>query len=206
MLTQHRSGGNPERLVYERALPAVPHAVGRMRHELDEALERIAVPDARRHEVALVLTEAAANVVVHAYDGPSPGLLYTHAGLSGSSLVLDVCDAGRGMMPNPSSPGLGVGLALIAQLTDRLDIEPNGAGGLRVSAVFHDMPAAAAVPETRNVRDERLRAYADALAQADPNAASPEDAASAALELAKRLRTERLSPRSPRTARRSGSG
>src|SRR3954463_5587239 len=142
MHMQHPSGGHPERLVYERAFPAVPVAVGGMRHEADAALERLDVPRVRRHDVALVLSEAAANVVVHAYADATPGLLYTLLSVSGPNLLLDVFDRGRGMVPNADSPGLGVGLALMAQLSDGLDIVPNDDGGLRGPAVVRGGPGA----------------------------------------------------------------
>jgi anti-sigma regulatory factor (Ser/Thr protein kinase) len=189
MRTQHPSGGEPERLVYERALPAVPLAVGRMRHELDAALDGLAVSQVRRHDVALVLTEAAANVVVHAYAGASPGLLYTVAALSGPSLSLHVFDRGRGMVPNAHSPGLGVGLALMAQLTDGLDITPNGEGGLRVTALFRGIapPAQAPAAPPAPTLAERVQAYADTL---PAGAQDPIAAAETAIAQAQRLRVE----------------
>jgi serine/threonine-protein kinase RsbW len=191
MHRQDASIGQPERLVYERALPAVPLAVGRMRHELDAALVGLDVPHVRRHDVALVLTEAAANVVVHAYADTTPGLLYTLVALSGTSLLVDVFDTGRGMVPNVDSPGLGVGLALMAQLTDGLDIAPNGGGGLRVTAIFNGMPDA--VPPLAEADDaDRLREYAETLAAVHPDEPRPEAAAAHALAQAQRLREERL--------------
>ena len=191
MHTQHQSGGNPERLVYERALPAIPTTVSRMRHELDAALVALEVPRVRRHDVALVLTEAAANVVVHAYAGAPPGLLYTLAALSGPNLLVDVFDRGRGMVPNRESPGLGVGLALMAQLADALDIVPNEEGGLRVTAVFRGVPmSAAGLPAAGPSRDERLRDYALALGNGDPDAHLTE--AEVAITHAQLLRSERI--------------
>jgi anti-sigma regulatory factor (Ser/Thr protein kinase) len=187
MRMQHPSGGEPERLVYERALPAVPRAVGRMRHELDAALERLAVSRLRRHDVALVLTEAAANVVVHAYAGAPPGLLYTVAALSGPSLSLRVFDRGRGMVPNAHSPGLGVGLALMARLTDGLDIVPNGDGGLMVTALFRGIapPAPAPAAPLAPTLAESVQAYADTL---PAGAQDPLAVAETAIAHAQRLR------------------
>jgi serine/threonine-protein kinase RsbW len=148
MQTQFPTGELPLRLVYERVLPAVPTAVGQLRRELDAALARLAVPQMRRHDVALVLTEAAANVVVHAYPGAArPGLVYTLAALNGPALEVDVFDAGGGMVPGAQSAGLGVGLALMARLTDGLDITPNDQGGLRVTAVFRDIVDGDAAPD-----------------------------------------------------------
>jgi serine/threonine-protein kinase RsbW len=150
-----------ERLVYERALPAVPIAVGWMRRELDAALERMGVVGEKRHDVSLVLSEAAANVVVHAYSGPPPGLLYALAVASAGDLRLDVFDVGQGMVPRATSPGLGVGLALMARLSDGLEISSNENGGMQVSALFRGIGGAAPVPERS--RAQALADYVDAL-------------------------------------------
>lgn len=165
MDTQFPTGGLPLRLVYERVLPAVPTAVGQLRRELDAALARIHVPSLRRHDVALVVTEAAANVVVHAYPGAArPGLLYTLAALAGPTLEVDVFDAGGGMVPGAPSPGLGVGLALMARLADALDITPNPDRGLKVTALFRDVVASEATPAGEAAsRADRVSEYVAAL-------------------------------------------
>jgi anti-sigma regulatory factor (Ser/Thr protein kinase) len=155
----------PERLVYERVLPAVPTSVSFMRRELDTALERIDVPPVRRRDVALVLTEAAANVVVHAYSGGSPGLVYALAALTAAGLELDVYDRGHGMVPGGHSAGLGVGLALMSRLADGLDIAPIEGGGLRVTALFRGVAPPVVPPPPEPSRSERERDYVAALAE-----------------------------------------
>jgi serine/threonine-protein kinase RsbW len=154
--------GPSERLVYERALPAVPVSVSWMRRELDAVLEGLGVATARRHDVSLVLTEAAANVVVHAYHAGRPGLLYTLALLTGSGLRIDVFDTGQGMVAAAPSQGLGVGLALMARLADGLEIATNDSGGMQVSAVFNGISGE---PPKEPIRDraERLADYIDVL-------------------------------------------
>jgi anti-sigma regulatory factor (Ser/Thr protein kinase) len=165
-----------------------------MRHEADAVLARLAVPKIRRHDVALVLSEAAANVVVHAYAGAPPGLLYTLLALSGPNLLLDVCDRGRGMVPNPASPGLGVGLALMAQLSDGLDIVPNEEGGLRVTAMFRGVPEPGVEPPRSGPSQaERLADYVEVLdAATDSDGAALRAEAEAAITHARLLRAERL--------------
>jgi anti-sigma regulatory factor (Ser/Thr protein kinase) len=189
MQRRHRSGGHPERLVYERVLPAVPPAVGRLRHELDAALVALEVPRVRRHDVALVVTEAAANVVVHAYAETTPGLLYALACLAGPNLTIDIFDRGRGMVPNMQSPGLGVGLALMAQLADGLDIEPIGTGGLKVSVVFRGVSTVDPPAPPEPTRAERIDAYAETLGEDTPECRAE---AEAAIAYAQQLRAERL--------------
>jgi anti-sigma regulatory factor (Ser/Thr protein kinase) len=73
--------------------------------------------------IGLAVTEACTNAVVHAYaDAPAPGNVEIHAGVHDGELTVMVADEGRGMQPRPDSPGLGMGLAIIAQLADRLEI------------------------------------------------------------------------------------
>src|SRR3712207_8472400 len=83
-----------------------------------------------RTDLALAVGEACANVVVHAYPPGDVGPLIIHAKVNGSEIVITVCDQGQGMVPRPDSPGLGLGLPLIANLSDRLEISdgPDGVG------------------------------------------------------------------------------
>jgi serine/threonine-protein kinase RsbW len=198
MHIQTPTDGKTGRLVYERVLPAIPTSVGFMRRELDAALERIDVPRLRRHDVALVLTEAAANVVVHAYPSAEPGLLYTLAAVTPDGLELDIYDRGRGMVPGAQSPGLGVGLALMARLADNLEIAPIDGGGLKVTAMFRGVEPAPTPRLREPRRGERERDYLAALAET--HAALREETlaltneAEQAIAHAQRLRRARFTP------------
>jgi len=73
--------------------------------------------------LAIAVTEACANVITHAYvDQVAPGFLEVRTCMADAVLVVDVADEGRGMVPRIDSPGLGLGLALIAQVADVLEI------------------------------------------------------------------------------------
>jgi anti-sigma regulatory factor (Ser/Thr protein kinase) len=124
-------------LIYERIAPATPASVGRIRRELAEMLDGVKVATDRLDDIALVVTEAATNVVVHAYLDTSGGPLYAAATLCGHTLTVTVADCGRGCSPRTDSPGLGLGMPLMAQLTDRLDVTSNRSGsGTRILATF----------------------------------------------------------------------
>ena len=71
--------------------------------------------------VALAVSEAATNVVVHAYPD-AEGPMGLRASIDGRSLSLVVIDRGRGIVPRPDSPGLGLGLPLIATLAESLEL------------------------------------------------------------------------------------
>jgi serine/threonine-protein kinase RsbW/stage II sporulation protein AB (anti-sigma F factor) len=47
-----------------------------------------------------------------------------------------VCDDGRGMSPRPDSPGLGLGLPIVAALAQRFEVQPRTTGGTRLLMVF----------------------------------------------------------------------
>jgi anti-sigma regulatory factor (Ser/Thr protein kinase) len=79
--------------------------------------------------VRLAVSEAATNAVRHAYDdGRAEGeirasMRVEHAGGAGGGvLVVAVSDDGPGVRPRSDSPGLGLGLPLIAQSADAVDI------------------------------------------------------------------------------------
>jgi serine/threonine-protein kinase RsbW/stage II sporulation protein AB (anti-sigma F factor) len=51
-------------------------------------------------------------------------------------LLVAVRDEGRGMLPRPDSPGLGLGLSVIGRLSHRVEIDQNGACGTEVRLTF----------------------------------------------------------------------
>jgi serine/threonine-protein kinase RsbW len=161
--------------IYERMLPAVPVTVGRIRRELDDALACLDVAPRRREDIALVVTEAATNAVLHAYVDTPPGPLYVTALVSGRSLLVTVCDWGRGMLPHPDSPGAGFGVSLMRTLTNAVEIRPSHADrGTRVALLFHHaIPAIGAPAVSHDVQGamtadddvHALRVYLSALAE-----------------------------------------
>jgi anti-sigma regulatory factor (Ser/Thr protein kinase) len=72
-------------------------------------------------DVKLAVTEACTNVVVHAYPG-GDGPMEITAAIRDGRLAIAVRDEGRGMLPRADSPGLGLGLPLIATLAETLEL------------------------------------------------------------------------------------
>jgi serine/threonine-protein kinase RsbW len=110
----------------------VPENVAPLRHAIVDLALEAGADDRVRTDVALAVGEACANVVVHAYPPGDVGPMIVQALVVAESreMVVTVVDQGQGMTPRPDSPGLGLGLPLIANLSDRLEIQegPDGVG------------------------------------------------------------------------------
>ena len=187
-----------ELLLYERAMPAAPDNVVTLRQELRIALTDLGVSAARRSDIELVMTEAAGNAVLHAYPPQLPGLLFVDAGMTGRTLLLRVCDCGRGMTPRTDSPGLGIGLSLMSRLSDGLEIAPNRTvAGTCVAAVFRNVAPTYALARGRfHRRDavttrEYLRALRTATQALRSDSAALIAEAAQAVDQSQRLRAER---------------
>jgi serine/threonine-protein kinase RsbW/stage II sporulation protein AB (anti-sigma F factor) len=119
-----------------RRFPARAEEVGPIRREVKAYAIRHGVvdPDA----VALAVSEAVTNAVLHAYiESDEPGEVEVVAQREpDDGLILLVCDEGRGMLPRPDSPGMGVGLPLVATLSQRFEVHARRGGGTRLSMVF----------------------------------------------------------------------
>ena len=87
-------------------------------------------------DVKLAVSEACANAVVHAYPTGQPGLLDLELSALSGQIEIVVRDHGRGMMPRADSPGLGVGLPLMASLSESLELTNRADGGTEVRMSF----------------------------------------------------------------------
>jgi serine/threonine-protein kinase RsbW len=102
---------------------AVPTAVRRARGAIRAFASRHGLAPSVQDSAALAVSEACTNVVMHAYiDADGPGVLELRAHVCERALIVQVSDQGRGMRPRPDSPGLGIGLPVIARVADRLEV------------------------------------------------------------------------------------
>jgi serine/threonine-protein kinase RsbW len=105
----------------ELTLPARPENVAVARHAIGGFADVVEMPDQTLADVKLAVTEACTNVVVHAYpDGDGP--MGLRASVEEGILRVVVVDEGRGILPRADSPGLGLGLPLIATLAESLEL------------------------------------------------------------------------------------
>ena len=126
---------------FDVTLAAEASCVGRARALVSKLL-RDAGLTGRCGDIALALSEACGNVVVHAYqpDDPHPTVRIA-ARTTGTSLVMEVEDRGCGLGSHHSDPGLGLGLDLIRRLADDARIEGRAGGGTSISMTFRLSPA-----------------------------------------------------------------
>ncbi|HEY2282664.1 MAG TPA: ATP-binding protein [Solirubrobacteraceae bacterium] len=106
----------------ELALPARAENIALIRHAFGALGEVLAVDEERLSDVRLAVTEACSNVVVHAYADDAPGPLEVLATVRDGALTVIVRDEGPGIAPHPDSPGLGLGLPLIASLAESVQL------------------------------------------------------------------------------------
>jgi serine/threonine-protein kinase RsbW len=139
---RHQEPPTPD---FELTLPARAENVAVVRHAFGGLGDALDVPDHALADVKLAVTEACTNVVVHAYpDGDGP--MSVSAGLADGALTVIVSDEGRGILPRPDSPGLGLGLPLIATLASSLELGTNDHEETEVRMVFELEPAPSGEP------------------------------------------------------------
>jgi serine/threonine-protein kinase RsbW/stage II sporulation protein AB (anti-sigma F factor) len=129
------SSVTPELERLDIRLDAVPNSVGHARKAVVAFADRHGLAAAA--DVALAVTEAVTNAVVHAYRDGASGRVRVVACALETGLLVVVRDYGCGMQPNPGSPGAGLGLAVIGALAGEMNIErPDDGGGTRVRIRF----------------------------------------------------------------------
>jgi anti-sigma regulatory factor (Ser/Thr protein kinase) len=116
-------------------LPARPENVAVVRHVLGALAEALKLPPAVIEDMRLAVTEACTNVVRHAY-AESEGTIDVLVRPDGDALQVVVADEGRGLGASPDTAGPGLGLPLIAALTDTLEIERDRCTGSRLVMGF----------------------------------------------------------------------
>ena len=121
-----------------RETQATADAVGPLRRWIEELCAAGDVSPRRCADVALAVSEALSNVVMHAYvDRREPGSMRLKALLADHRLLVDVEDDGVGFRPRVDSPGGGMGLALMALLAEDLQLAPGPQGrGAHVRMAF----------------------------------------------------------------------
>lgn len=89
-----------------------------------------------RDAIVLCVSEAVTNAVVHGYRDDVDGVVEMEAAQTGDAFCVFVRDRGSGPMGDRDSPGLGVGLPLMATLADTFEISARDTGGTEIALRF----------------------------------------------------------------------
>jgi anti-sigma regulatory factor (Ser/Thr protein kinase) len=119
-------------------LPARPENVALVRQVLSGVADVLPVEPTLLADMKTAVTEACNNVVLHAYPDEG-GTLEFDASPDQECVTVVVRDHGEGMQPRPvepEEPSLGLGLPLIAALSDRFEISGGTGLGVEVRMRF----------------------------------------------------------------------
>jgi serine/threonine-protein kinase RsbW len=118
-------------------MPARPEGVGVVRQALAGVADALDFDASVLADMKMAVTEACTNVVVHAYD--DEGMLEVEMLAGEDGLTIVVRDHGTGIQPRPArsgAPALGLGLPLIAALSDAFELRGSAGTGTEVRMTF----------------------------------------------------------------------
>jgi anti-sigma regulatory factor (Ser/Thr protein kinase) len=118
-------------------MPARPEGVGVVRQALAGVADALDFDASVLADMKMAVTEACTNVVVHAYD--EEGMLEVEMLAGEDGLTIVVRDHGTGIQPRPArtgAPALGLGLPLIAALSDAFELRGSAGVGTEVRMTF----------------------------------------------------------------------
>jgi serine/threonine-protein kinase RsbW len=119
-------------------MPARAEGVGVVRQALAGMADALAFDQGVLSDMKMAVTEACTNVVVHAYEEDA-GQLEVQMLAGDDDLTIVVRDYGTGIQPKPARtepPALGLGLPLIAALTDAFELRGSAGQGTEVRMTF----------------------------------------------------------------------
>jgi anti-sigma regulatory factor (Ser/Thr protein kinase) len=115
--------------------PAVDSSVVDARRALAEFAAAAGASEEQVDAVRAAASEALTNVVLHAYPARL-GHVHVIARLAGGELWVLIADNGCGLHTGRESGGLGLGLALIARMTDGFSVVERSSGGTEMRMRF----------------------------------------------------------------------
>jgi len=118
-----------------QSYPAVPGSLPIARRAVARLARAAGANEEQIGEIRLAVSEALTNVILHAYCDEQ-GQIHVTAVVVGGELWLVVADDGGGLRANSEKAGLGLGLALIAQVSDELTIARRPCGGTEIRIRF----------------------------------------------------------------------
>jgi serine/threonine-protein kinase RsbW len=120
----------------EASYPAQPPQVAAIRRAVAAIARQAGAGTTMLIRLELAVSEAATNVVLHAYRAGPVGRIFVTAGIDRGVLHVQILDHGSGMAPRPDSPGMGLGLGLMASESDLFEVRSVEGGGTEVLLRF----------------------------------------------------------------------
>jgi serine/threonine-protein kinase RsbW len=121
---------------WQKKWPARAEHVGAARRAARAAAQAAGAAREVRDAVGIAVSEAVTNVILHGYRKPPPGEFMLRLEVQDEALCVTVTDDGVGMQPRTDSPGAGMGLPLIANVTQSFSVSAIPDGGTEVSMTF----------------------------------------------------------------------
>jgi anti-sigma regulatory factor (Ser/Thr protein kinase) len=120
---------------FSQSYAAVVSTIPRARSALAMFARATGATPEQVEAVRLAVSEALTNAVLHAYREHG-GAIHVSAARTGSELWVVIADEGDGLCGASPNRGLGMGLALIACMTDHLAITTRTEGGTEIHMRF----------------------------------------------------------------------
>lgn len=118
-----------------QSYPAVPASVPVARRALTGFAAAIGASADEVDDIRLAVSEAVTNAVTHAYR-EGRGEVHVSAALASAELWVLIADDGCGLRPGGGTGGLGVGLAVICEVSDGFAVVNRSGGGTEVRMRF----------------------------------------------------------------------
>ena len=116
--------------------PAVAASVRQAREAVADHAAQFGADDATIDDIRLAMSEAATNVVMHAYQDEAPGCFRVLAVVGQGQMLVIVEDDGCGLSSPARSPGLGAGLKVMRETADGALFRERVHGGSTVQLRF----------------------------------------------------------------------
>ena len=130
---------------FARSYEAEPAAVALARAELASFATDAGASDTLVDGVRLAVSEAVTNAVRHAYP-LTEGEVRVRAKVNDDALEVVVSDDGCGVRSRTDDTGLGLGLALICEVSDQMTLAPRADGGTDVRMRFSLLESGSGAP------------------------------------------------------------
>jgi serine/threonine-protein kinase RsbW/stage II sporulation protein AB (anti-sigma F factor) len=123
--------------VLDAVYPARPTHLAEIRRAVTDVATGCGADETALLQINLAVSEAATNAILHAYrDRAAAGDVHVLVQRAEDFLDVSICDSGVGMSPRRDSPGLGVGLCLMAHEAYSCEIKTSPADGTAIVLRF----------------------------------------------------------------------